>query len=413
MAKISTIKQAITVLRQSNVTPFIWGHRGLGKSSAVKQYCAENNMGFIDLRCSQLEASDIRGLPEAVNGQTHYLPPADLPIGSMTVEDAAKHLDQYDRQSPQYKEEYEKVQPLLENGILFLDELNRAADDVLQAAFQLVLDRRVGQYILPPGWSVVAAGNFMEGYTVSNFNDPAFINRFCHLTLSEGENTLEEWIEYMVDTHGDGATDVINFTTLNLNHLDGDIKGELGFNILPSRRSWDAVVRVEKALNAGNYSQEVRYSILSGLVGMEMATSYINEVCPVRPKDILDNGIKPYVSKISKLRRGQLLGLTWGIASYAKPNIGQAKIANTCLDYAEAILDIIKDKDVIVAFCKTLLTSDIKPDASVGSALLLNPSFTKLISQYRPKERAKRFLDYLAERSELQTLISDIVGDTK
>ena len=62
MAKISTLKEAIKICRAANVTPFIWGHRGLGKSSLVKQVAAENGWGFIDMRCSQLEASDIRGL---------------------------------------------------------------------------------------------------------------------------------------------------------------------------------------------------------------------------------------------------------------------------------------------------------------------------------------------------------------
>ena len=68
---------------------------------------------------------------------------------------------------------------------------------MLQAIFQLVLDRRVGQYVLPPGWCVVAAGNYMEGYQVSGFNDAAFLDRFCHLTLSGGETTLEEWVNFV------------------------------------------------------------------------------------------------------------------------------------------------------------------------------------------------------------------------
>ena len=59
MAKISTLKEAIKICRAANVTPFIWGHRGLGKSSLVKQVAAENGWGFIDMRCSQLEASNL------------------------------------------------------------------------------------------------------------------------------------------------------------------------------------------------------------------------------------------------------------------------------------------------------------------------------------------------------------------
>ena len=90
---------------------------------------------------------------------------------------------------------------------------------------------------------MVAAGNFMEGYMVSGFNDPAFLDRFCHMTLSGGETTLEEWVNYMSDVHGVNAAEVIEFASQNVKHLDGDIAGELGFSIQPSRRSWEAVTR--------------------------------------------------------------------------------------------------------------------------------------------------------------------------
>ena len=92
MAKISTIKEAIQICRAAKVTPFIWGHRGLGKSSLVSQITAEENWGFIDLRCSQLEASDVRGLPDRVGGRTAYLPPVDMPVGDMTPEQIAEAI---------------------------------------------------------------------------------------------------------------------------------------------------------------------------------------------------------------------------------------------------------------------------------------------------------------------------------
>jgi hypothetical protein len=173
----------------------------------------------------------------------------------------------------------------------------------LQAIFQLVLDHKVGQYVLPPGWSVVAAGNFQEGYMVSGFNDPAFLDRFCHMTLSAGETTLEEWIHYMSDVHGEKAAEVIEFASQNTKHLDGDIAGELGFSIQPSRRSWEAVVRVQQACNGTTFSQGAIFEVLAGLLGRELAQSFSRYSCPVKPRDLMKNGVKPYESKLKSLHR--------------------------------------------------------------------------------------------------------------
>jgi MoxR-like ATPase len=178
MATINVIKESLNICRDAGITAFIWGHRGLGKSSLVQQSAAENGWGFIDLRCSQLEASDIRGLPDrGDDNRTHFLPPADMPLADLSFEQIqtqladvlgikakgggenvadqiAKTLESADLDTQRrYFQKLQEMQSRFQRGILFLDEVNRAQDDVLQAVFQLVLDRRVGQYVLPPGWS--------------------------------------------------------------------------------------------------------------------------------------------------------------------------------------------------------------------------------------------------------------------
>src|SRR5262249_58690591 len=108
--------------------------------------------------CSQLEAADLRGLPERTrDGRTRFLPSTDLPGGDLTEEAIENQL------RTATPGERKRLQPRYPRGVLFLDELNRAPDDVLQAAFQLVLDGAVGEYMLPDGWSVVAAGGFTRG----------------------------------------------------------------------------------------------------------------------------------------------------------------------------------------------------------------------------------------------------------
>lgn len=437
MATIHTIKEAIMICREGRVTPFIWGHRGLGKSSLVQQTAVSNVWGFVDLRCSQLEASDVRGLPERIDGRTHYLPPADMPIGDLTIEaiqeELAKELgigsmvkdipakiaatlEKADLETERrYYLKLQQLQPRFQHGILFIDEVNRAQDDVLQAIFQLVLDHKVGQYVLPPGWSVVAAGNFQEGYMVSGFNDPAFLDRFCHMTLSAGETTLEEWIHYMSDVHGEKAAEVIEFASQNTKHLDGDIAGELGFSIQPSRRSWEAVVRVQQACDGNTFSQGSIFEVLAGLLGRELAQSFSRYSCPVKPRDLMKNGVKQYESKLKSLHRHQMAGVMWGLVSYAKNRIDEDAVAEVCLDFASFMVKHANDKDIVVAFCRALVGEVNSRDqhAKAKAAVVANPKLAAMISQFNKKANNKKtFVDRLVERPDLQDALSKVSWGT-
>src|SRR5262245_26747070 len=107
---------------------FIWGGPGVGKSSVVHQIAKKKKLELIDIRAILLDPVDLRGLPRASkSGETEWLTPAFLPKSG--------------------------------KGILFLDELNVAPPMVQAACYQLVLDRKLGDYELPSGWYVCAAGN--------------------------------------------------------------------------------------------------------------------------------------------------------------------------------------------------------------------------------------------------------------
>ena len=417
MAKVSQIKNAIQVCGHAGVTPFIWGHRGLGKSSLCRQLAAELGIGFIDMRCSQLEGSDIRGLPDKLEGRTVFLPPADLPKGDWSNDKVVEYMGEYPQDGDwggdleaerKFDSRWHEVQPHMQRGILFLDEINRAQDDVLQAAFQLVLDRKVGQYTVPPGWWIVAAGNFQEGYSTNGFNDAAFINRFCHMTLSTGESTLEEWVDYMAKTHGENATSIIEFAAQNTKHLDGDVPGELGFSILPSRRSWEAVARVDKVLMSDlSHLNDVRTLVLSGLIGQDLALSFTKYTCPVRPAEVIQHGVAKYKDKLAALTRGELLGLMWGLVSFVKDKTGEEAIAKVSLDFAEHLLKVSDDKDVVVAFCRSLVGAGDDKHTQARAAIITNPKLANLVAEFhRKNNKAKTFVDYLTERPALQELLS-------
>jgi hypothetical protein len=119
------------------ISTMIWGPPGIGKSSIVAQVAQEAEMQFIDLRLSQLAPTDLRGLPVP-------LPPAQ---------------DEATGTSTWYPPEF---LPRQGKGILFLDELNMAPPAMQGVAQQLILDRRVGSYVVPDGWFLWAAGNRKE-----------------------------------------------------------------------------------------------------------------------------------------------------------------------------------------------------------------------------------------------------------
>ncbi|PAX52800.1 ATP-binding protein [Brunnivagina elsteri] len=152
------------IAKNLQISTMIWGAPGIGKSSIVGQITKEHEMDFVDVRLSQLAPTDLRGLPVAENGISKWFPPEFLPHHG--------------------------------KGILFLDELNMAPPAMQGVAQQLILDRRVGSYIVPEGWFVWAAGNRKED-RAAVFDMPApLANRFLHL---EVQSDFESFKAYALE----------------------------------------------------------------------------------------------------------------------------------------------------------------------------------------------------------------------
>ena len=111
---------------------FLWGPPGIGKSSIVRQVAADKGLAILDVRAPLLDPTDLRGLPYVADGSAKWAPPAFLPQNDGS------------------------------EGLLFFDELNAAPPLVQASLYQLTLDRRVGEYVLPDGWRIIAAGNRSE-----------------------------------------------------------------------------------------------------------------------------------------------------------------------------------------------------------------------------------------------------------
>lgn len=424
MSEVALLKESIRLARDCRQTVTVWGHRGIGKSQIIRQLATEGigetierngkqirlPMGIVDLRCSQLEASDIRGLPDKLNGRTVYTPPAEMPIGDRSAADIYEELETI-TDPAEYNDRMEKLQPHYKHGYLLLDELNRAQDDVLQAVFQLLLDKKVGQYVLPLGWSIVVACNFMKGdYITNGFNDAALLDRMCHLQFNAGEQTVGDWSTYMAKKHGEFASSAIEFCASNPDHMTGKVEGELGFIIQPSPRSWDAVVEVEKVVAAKGYSDQARFQVIQGLVGQTMALTYKEYSCPVKPRDIVAHGIEKYRKKLSELTRSELLSVCWGMVATTRGRLSEVPIINICLDLAEVLLSSPKivDKDVIVGFLHALICED--EEKRQMTACITNRELAAALTQFFADENP--FIVELTNRKELHKKISAVAWGT-
>ncbi|MEI6124984.1 MAG: MoxR family ATPase [Pseudomonadota bacterium] len=140
----------------------LWGPPGVGKSSSTKQACEELGGKFIDSRLSQRDPVDLRGVPEIVDGKTVFRLPEELPREG--------------------------------HGIILFDELSSCDPSLLVAAYELILDRRLGDYRVPPGFYIVAAGNRQEDRSVSRQMPAALANRFMHLEI---EPDLQSVLNYL------------------------------------------------------------------------------------------------------------------------------------------------------------------------------------------------------------------------
>lgn len=143
----------------------LWGPPGVGKSEIIARIADRHQIPLIDVRLSQMEPTDLRGIPFRRGDVVEWASPAMLP-------DRDRHG---------------------ERGILFLDEITSAPPTVSAAAYQLILDRRLGEYEIPPGWAIFAAGN-RQGDRGVTYSMPApLANRFTHY---EVEPNLDDWVAW-------------------------------------------------------------------------------------------------------------------------------------------------------------------------------------------------------------------------
>lgn len=277
----------------------LWGPPGVGKSQMVAQIAARHDVPMIDIRLSQMEPTDLRGIPFRNGDVVEWAIPAMLP-------DPARHG--------------------LE-GILFLDEITSAAPTVSAAAYQLILDRRLGEYQVPPGWAIFAAGN-RQGDRGVTYSMPApLANRFSHF---EVETHLDDWVAWAY-AHGIDER-IIAFLRFRPERLF-DFDPAHNPVAFPSPRSWEFAHRaLQKFQNHPDLLLGGLQACVGPTAGIEVR-AFIDNLDNLPDIDAILKGEAAQVPKETDLQYAVASALV-GRAIRARGTPDEAAVHGHILDYA-------------------------------------------------------------------------------
>jgi MoxR-like ATPase len=243
----SGIRASIALHEYTGRAVFVWGSPGLAKSATGAAVATNRNVAFVDVRLSMYAPTDVHGMPYRVeeNGVTTgvaFTPPKILPrnidedkvrplqavptvisfaslnpVGSngihyvkspvitvealedgLTAEIVSQTLERF------------IVRLVDQNGniaagnvhytikgdaeaIVAFEELNSAPLSTQQAAYQFILDRRVGEYIVPKGVQLIAMGNLQTDKGLTYTQPLPLANRFVHLEMKMVFDEWQEW----------------------------------------------------------------------------------------------------------------------------------------------------------------------------------------------------------------------------
>jgi hypothetical protein len=279
----------------------LWGAPGVGKSQIIAQIGQKHQVPVIDIRLSQMEPSDLRGIPFRENGLVEWAIPAMLP-------DAQRHGTQ---------------------GILFLDEITSAVPSVSAAAYQLILDRRLGEYQVPEGWAIFAAGNRQGDRGVTYTMPAPLANRFSHY---EVDLNLDDWVAWAYQHHIDER--IIGFLRFRPEQL---FKFDAAHNpvAFPTPRSWEFAHRaLQKFSNSPTLLLGTLQACVGAAAGIELK-AFIDSLEHMPDLDAILRGEEVKAPKEVDLQYAVASALV-GRAIRAKGSSEAHVVYGHILDYAKA-----------------------------------------------------------------------------
>lgn len=243
-----------TVAIPQDIPVMIWGQPGIGKSDAARQLAKKRGALLIDIRLSQYDSVDMRGIPTVDTNQTVWNMPSTMPFEG--------------------NDAFPDDQPI----IVFFDEINSAAPSVMAVAYQLVLDRACGEHRFKPNVHILAAGNREGDKGVTNKMPLPLADRFCHVELGVSADAA---ISYMMDQGLPGeCVAFLSFRKPLVSTFDPS-KGE---KVFATPRSWMRAFDIYRS-SAPDTAKRVG---ISGYVGEGPAVEFwsfidqMDKVVPVR-----------------------------------------------------------------------------------------------------------------------------------
>ena len=322
-------KKAIRKAIQKRRPVFLWGPPGIGKSDLVKQIGEDTNREVIDVRLALWEPTDIKGIPyyNSDQGKMVWAPPAELPVDPEST------------------------------ALIFLDELNSAPPAVQAAAYQLILNRRVGTYVLPKGVDIVAAGN-REGDRGVTYRMPApLANRFVHLEMKVDFDDWQDWA-----TLNKIHPEVVGYVGYAKQDLY-DFDPKSASKAFATPRSW---CFVSDLLEDDDTDLDTLQNLISGAVGDGLAVKFMahRKIASKMPKaeDILDGKVKELQIKEVSAMYSLTVSLCYELKDRAE------KKAKNWDEMADRFFRYMMDNfptELVVMGAKTALTNyDLPLDAT-------------------------------------------------
>ena len=248
---VDKLSKAYSVLINSNLdfktmpSVMLWGPPGVGKSQAIRQIAEEieentgKKVNVTDVRLLLFNPIDLRGIPTSNEDKTLaiWLKPQIFQM------DTSKNVV----------------------NILFLDEISAAPQSVQAAAYQITLDRVVGEHKLPDNCIVIAAGNRVTDKSVAYKMPKALSNRFMHIDVVGNFASWKQWaVKKGINPK------VIGFLSFRQSYLM-DFKPESEDLAFPTPRAWEMVSNI---LNNINDNVEDMFPLISGIVGGGVAIEF-------------------------------------------------------------------------------------------------------------------------------------------
>jgi len=299
--KPSDITRYLTAVLPTRRPIWLWGAPGTGKSSVVRQavdsiFPAGGGQVW-ELRATEFEGVDLRGVPHIVAGKTAWALPDLFPTNPA------------------------------DKGVLFLDELPQGEADVQKFFAKVALDRSFGEYELPPEVYVVAAGNRQQDKAGVGRVLTHLLNRFAHVDF---DVDLDDWCAWAVANDVDH--DVISFVRWKETAYLLDFRPESGDRAFATPRSWHMASDILKTC-----PDDLLVQALGGVVGVGKAAELVaHRALRAKLPDVDDILANPTTASVPGREASVIYSLIGALADRLRKN---PKLAKPYVVYARRLPD--------------------------------------------------------------------------